>query len=192
MKVTLVKKVKKKKALTPEQLDLKRQAYKRWYESHKEEFNQRRMERYYTDDLFRKKSIMHATNSQIRRKLTGGGRLHTINWSGETVVVYKLGYVCKFLGIQAPMLRHYERNEKIPKCSFGTFQRCYTKKQINLLWEFFVAVQSYEGLGGKLLTTTKKIMSAYIHKHWEEEFKNGTDTHKEKGTTTVKDKQKTP
>lgn len=192
MAVVIVKKKKKKSVLTPEQIDINRVAFRKWYDAHKEEYNMKRMERYYTDDMFRKKAIMHATNSQLRKKLVGGGSLHTVSWCNMTVVVYKLGYVCKFLGIEAHRFRYAEKEGLIPKCSFGTFQRCYTKKQMHLLWEFFSAVFSYEEVGGKMLAHTKKIMGAYIHKHWEEEFKNGKESNKEKGTTGSNDHQESP
>lgn len=185
-------KKKKKKPLTPEQHDLKKQAWARWYAKNKEVLNARRMERYYTDDEFRKKIMFHSANSQMRRKLVGGGKLHTLEFGGKTVVVYKLGYASKFLGVSIATIRHYELIGVIPKCSFDTFQRCYTKSQLNLMWEFFVAL---EGSGGTVLGLathsdkhapnckgTKKIktiMGAYMKKHWEEGLNNGKDAHKE-------------
>lgn len=122
--------------------------FKKWYADHKEEFNEKRKQRYREDPEYRSKiqkwnAEAHAAKRQQimveRRKSKKAVRvkLHapsptTIVVGGKEVTVVPIGLVAKAVGRGVQSLRRYERLGIIPKTPYhsknGT--RLYTVEQV--------------------------------------------------------------
>jgi|PlaIllAssembly_1097288.scaffolds.fasta_scaffold00079_6 hypothetical protein len=136
--------------------------FKRWYESHKEDFNEFRRSRYHTDPEYRERVINYAKVSRERAKVRP--KPPKKFWSiSETAASAETSVAA---------LRYWEGKKVIPRPDTGTVRR-YTMHQVALIKFFFSEMKRLQSLvESKELTKTRydselDSVSNTIRKEWD-------------------------
>lgn len=126
-------------ATTPE----KRAKSRDWYHANKEEYNEKRRQRYAEDKEIRERARQRAADYRKRSpKVT---RQLTRILNGKTVNVYSTGQVADRIGRTPQMLRNWEANGLIPESIFEGKQRLYTKQQVDLIVYLASVIEDNDG-----------------------------------------------
>lgn len=100
--------------------------FKRWYEKHKETFNEERRDRYHSDPEYRQRVIEYAKVSRQRAK---GRPKPPKKW-------WSISEAAEAAATSVAALRYWESKKFVPRPDVGTVRR-YTMHQIALLKFFF-------------------------------------------------------
>ncbi|OHB57801.1 MAG: hypothetical protein A2Y07_10800 [Planctomycetes bacterium GWF2_50_10] len=149
--------------------EAKKIAFKKWYETNKENLNLQRKYRYMNDEEFRERMIANATKYQNRKTLDSKKR--TIQGEKGTIElkILRLGEVSKITGVSESSIRHYEKKGYIPKPIFDEHQRCYTEYQCKIIKELANIIR----LKGYLIPNKSerlKTQIEYISAHWRDDI----------------------
>ena len=110
-----------------------------WYDTHKDEFNEKRKARYDNDPdyresvLQRQREYRRTHKSLVKPKpLVKKAR----NYNGRMVLVFRISHVSEAIGVSVQTIVAWEAQGLIPGTTVEANQRYYTNYQISLLKEF--------------------------------------------------------
>lgn len=108
----------------------------RWYERHREDYNERRRERYRTDKGLREQ-VLARKRSHVTPAYVGP----TMRWVGdEKVQVWTTGAIACKLGCSAQMLRVWQSKQVIPEPTIPGAHRLYLSHQVDIIEQIYKLV----------------------------------------------------
>lgn len=139
-----------------------RAGVRRWYRENKEEYNEKRRERYAANKEAREKARQRAqayrdANPTIERQLYR-------EYNGKRVPVFSTGQVAQEMERSPQMLRNWEKEGMIPASVFPDRHRLYTAKQKKGIIALGVVIQKS---GGSWAHPDVKKAVARLHKGWQ-------------------------
>ena len=111
-------------------------AYRRWYERNKAQFNPARAAKYASDPSLRQKRGEHQREYRRNNPPARSDGTLTRQVNGTTIRVFRIGQVAQLIGRDVQVIRIWERAGRIPKPTIAGAQRLYTQRQVNLLIDF--------------------------------------------------------
>lgn len=149
-----------------------REAVRRWYRQHRDEYSDERKRRYRTDKKRRDKARKAAASYRKARK-KGHAISRTLHRdvNGVQVEVFSTGMVADESGCSSQALRNWETKGYIPPSIFPDRHRLYTRHQVELIKLLVNAmtVGDYGLRTRKLSVAQQSIIDStveYIHKTW--------------------------
>lgn len=117
-----------------------RSTFKKWYEKNKGDLSLKRQRRYDTDPEYRERVKERQRAYHERNKKVREPKLKKVVINGKEVVVHRIGYAADVIGCSDQVIRHWERDNLIPRSSIPGDHRYYTEHQISLLNDLYRVV----------------------------------------------------
>ena len=145
-------------------IDKRNEAYKWWYNSHRDEFNARRRDRYKRDPILRKKS-----QNQARTYRNSGphdpGAPKVVQEGRVRITLYSTSQVARQLGVSTQVLRKWEASGYIPSVARKGSHRVYRSHQVRLI-EKLVSVSDKYRYKRDLLSEKREEAVKFIWLRW--------------------------
>lgn len=136
-----------------------------WYERNKDDYNQRRRERYQTDKAHREAIQQKAREAKKAKIAERKGMVERV-WNGEVLLAKRIGDVAEEIGVSIQVIRSWEINQIIPRPVFGGKQRVYTETQVELMRKLAEALTKAKHYNK--YSEVKSKLQLYIENHWIE------------------------
>lgn len=143
--------------ITPE---TSRSTFRRWYENHREEFNEKRRQAYAKTPVRKAVSRERAEKYRAaRRQGLSIERSLTRLVDGQPVRVFTTGELADLLGCSAQMIRNWEAKGWIPTTLFPDSHRLYMKHQVMLITSLYNRLSAATG--------KTRVAKAHIVSDWK-------------------------
>ena len=145
-------------------VDKRNEAYKRWYDAHRDEFNALRRDRYKRDPILRKKAQAQARTYRNSGPYDPGGP-RVVQVGHSKVTLYSTSQVACRLGVSTQVLRKWEASRYIPMVDREGSHRVYRSHQIRLIEKLVTVVNRYRQ-SSKILFEKREEVVKFIWLRW--------------------------
>lgn len=146
----------------------RRMAFNKWYSDNRDEFNEKRRQKYADNEELRQKAIENAREYRKSRKAKTAAEVEPVRRcfdNGKSYMCYTVTDLSALCGVNTLTLKNWEKKDLIPYPDSGNVHRYYTEGQKDLVLEFAAWKKDNPMKKGEELTKRVDYIAANWNNH---------------------------